>query len=216
MVVPSIMVLSLLISNIIAGMKKQRAINIFSTIFFLPLVASMVSAGMIWDWILDPTLGIVNNVLGAVGIEHNLKWLRSPESALPAVVIIGVWIRVAFGIIIFTGGLEGIPQDYYEVAEIDGASSVKKFFRITLPLLNPQVIMVLTIELIFAFKAFDQIYVATKGGPAGATKTVMIYLLKDVFHRDYGAASVITVTLLLFLFLISFLQRQFLRKAVEY
>jgi multiple sugar transport system permease protein len=216
MVVPLILVVDLVVANTIAGAKKQRTTNILSTLFFLPLVCSMVSAGMIWDWIFDPALGIVNNVLSFLGVEHDLKWLRSPNSALESVVIIGIWIRMAFGIIIFLGGIQNIPIDYYQVADIDGASETRKFFNITLPLLNPQVIMVLTIELIFAFKAFDQIYVATKGGPAGATKTIMIHLLKDVFHRDYGAANVITVTLLVFLFAISYIQRMLLRKSVEY
>ncbi len=216
MVVPLLLAVDLSVANIITGVKKRLTLNILSTLFFLPLVASMVSAGMMWDWIFDPALGVLNSLLDAVGLPHNMKWLRSPDSALPSVVVIGIWIRMAFGIIIFIGGIENIPGDYYEVAAIDGASESRKFFSITLPLLNPQIIMVLTIELIFSFKAFDQIYVATKGGPAGATKTIMIHLIKDVFHHDYAAANVITVTMLLFLFGISYLQRVILRKGVEY
>ena len=216
MVVPLLLIVDLSVANIITGIKKRLTVNLLSTLFFLPLVASMVSAGMVWDWIFDPAIGVLNSILDSIGLPHEMKWLRSPETALPSVVVVGIWIRMAFGIIIFIGGIESIPIDYYEVAEIDGASETKQFFNITLPLLNPQIIMVLTIELIFAFKAFDQIYVATKGGPAGATKTIMIHLIKDVFHHDYAAANVITVTMLLFLFFISYLQRVILRRGVEY
>lgn len=216
MVVPLLLIVDLSIANIIASAKRRFTLNLLSTLFFLPLVTSMVSAGMVWEWIFDPAIGILNTVLRDIGLPANIKWLRAPETALFSAAIIGVWIRMAFGIIIFIGGIDNIPGDYYEVADIDGASGTRKFFNITLPLLNPQVIMVLTVELIFAFKAFDQIYVATKGGPAGATKTIMIHLIKDVFHRDYAAANVITVILVVFLFVISYLQRIMLRKGVEY
>jgi ABC-type sugar transport system permease subunit len=216
MVVPLLIALDLTVANAIASARTRRTVNILSTLFFLPLVTSMVSAGMVWDWIFDPAIGVVNTVLRDLGFAVDVKWLRSPDTALPSVVVIGIWIRMAFGIIIFLGGLESIPSVYYEVADMDGASEPRKFFNITLPLLNPQVIMVLTVEMIFAFKAFDQIYVATKGGPAGATKTIMIHMIKDVFSQDYAAANVITVTLLMFLFFISYGQRVLLRRSVEY
>jgi ABC-type sugar transport system permease subunit len=216
MVVPLLLVVDLAVANAIANRKRRSVTHILSTLFFLPLVTSMVSAGMMWDWIFDPAIGVVNTALSDLGLPHDIQWLRSPDTALFSAVIIGVWIRMAFGIIIFIGGIESIPGVYYEVADMDGASEGRKFFNVTLPLLNPQIIMVLTIELIFAFKAFDQIYVATKGGPAGATKTIMIHLIKDVFQQDYAAANVITVTLLLFLFVISYLQRILLRRGVEY
>jgi ABC-type sugar transport system permease subunit len=216
LIVPALMVLSLIIANIIFNLKNALAVNIASTTFILPIIASMVAAGMIWDWLLDPTLGLVNNALDSLGIQHSLKWLRSSSTVLISVVIIGVWIRVGFDVMIFVGGLQSIPEQYFEAAQIDGASDFDKFFRITFPLLNPQIIMVLTIELIFAFKAFDHIYVITKGGPAASSKTVMILLIKDIFRIDYGAACAITVTLLVFLLFISYLQRRFLRRSVEF
>jgi multiple sugar transport system permease protein len=215
MVVPALLVFSLALSAIVVSFRQKFFGDVATTIFFLPVVTSLVSAGIIWQWIFDPTLGVVNNVLNAVGIHHSLTWLQSPATALPTVAVIGFWVRLGFDLVIFVTAMNSIPGSYYEAAEIDGASEFQQFLRITLPLLNPQIVMVSTIEFIFAFKAFDQIFVTTRGGPSGATKTVMVFLLKDVFNNDYGAACAITVLLLCFLFTISFLQWKFLSTKVE-
>jgi ABC-type sugar transport system permease subunit len=216
LVVPSTLILSLSLAAIIVNLRRKLVVDIVSTVFFLPVIASLVSAGIIWQWIFDPALGVVNNVLSFLGIGQPPGWLQDPGIALPTVAIISLWARLGLDIIIFVTAIYGIPSVYYEAADIDGASEVQKFARITLPLLNPQIVMVSTIELIFAFKVFDQIFVTTKGGPSGATKTVLVYLLKDVFNNDYGAASALTVIVLAFLFAISFLQWKFLSSKVEY
>jgi multiple sugar transport system permease protein len=215
MVVPALLVFSLALSAIVVSLRQKFFGDVATTIFFLPVVTSLVSAGIIWQWIFDPTLGVVNNLLGALGIQHSLTWLQSPATALPTVAVIGFWVRLGFDLVIFVTAMNGISESYYEAAEIDGASEFQQFVRITLPLLNPQIVMVSTIEFIFAFKAFDQIFVTTRGGPAGATKTVMVFLLKDVFNNDYGAACAITVLLLGFLFTISFIQWRFFSTRVE-
>jgi ABC-type sugar transport system permease subunit len=216
MVVPAILILSLSLSAIIVNLRRKFFVDAATTVFFLPVITSMVSAGIIWQWIFDPTLGVVNNVLGFLGVHHSLSWLQDPAMALPTVVVIGLWARLGFDIVIFITGMNNIPSLYYEAAELDGASPFQQFAKITLPLLNPQIVMVSTIEFIFAFKAFDHIFVTTKGGPSGATKTLLVYLLKDVFNNDYGAASAFTILMLAFLFLISFLQWKFLSNKVDY
>ena len=216
LIVPSILILSLSLAAIIASFRRKVLVDAVSTIFFLPVVASLVSAGIIWQWIFDPTLGIVNNVLHFMGVRQPPSWLQDPGIALPTVAVIGLWARLGLDIVIFVTAIHSIPPVYYEAADIDGASEMQKFTGITLPLLNPQIVMVSTIELIFAFKAFDQIVVTTSGGPSGATKTVLVYLLKDVFNNDYGAASALTVIILAFLFVISFLQWKFVTSRVEY
>ena len=216
LIVPSILILSLSLAAIIASFRRKVFVDAVSTIFFLPVVASLVSAGIIWQWIFDPTLGIVNNVLHFMGVRQPPSWLQDPGIALPTVAVIGLWARLGLDIVIFVTAIHSIPPVYYEAADIDGASDIQKFTGITLPLLNPQIVMVSTIELIFAFKAFDQIVVTTSGGPSGATKTVLVYLLKDVFNNDYGAASALTVIILAFLFVISFLQWKFVTSRVEY
>lgn len=216
MVVPAILVLSLSLAIIILRFKKKLTVDTVSAIFFLPVITSLVSAGIIWQWIFNPALGVINNVLNFLGVPHSLRWLQDPLTALPTLVIIGIWVRLGFDMIIFITGILSIPLQYYEAAELDGASEFQKMTNITLPLLNPQIIMVSILELIFAFKVFDQIFVTTQGGPSGATKTIMVYLLKDVFNNDYGAACALTLIIILFLFFVSFIQWKFFSNKVEY
>jgi ABC-type sugar transport system permease subunit len=215
MTVPLLIVVALWVANALAKFKGRGGLFL-TTIVFLPFIVSMVSAGMIWDWLFDPNLGLINSVLRFAGVQNPPSWLRSPDTALWATVVITLWIRSPFSIMILLGGIKTVPESLYEAAELDGVSAVQRFFHITLPLINPQLIMVLTLETIFAFKAFDQIYVATGGGPAGSTKTLMIYMIKDLFNQNYGMASALTVLLLLVLFCISLAQQLFLRKKVEY
>ncbi len=214
MSVPMLMVVDLFVADKLASM-KGRCGKILTTISFLPFIVSMAAAGMVWDWILDPSLGLMNALLGAVGLPQPL-WLRSPESALYSTLLITLWIRAPFGIMILMGGIQNVSQDLYEAASLDGATPIQKFFRITVPLINPQLIMVLTLETIFAFRAFDQIYTSTGGGPAGATRTLMIYLVKDLFNSDYGMASALTVMMLIVMFAISLIEQTLLKKKVEY
>lgn len=215
MTVPLLIVVALWIANALAKLKGRMGL-VLTTLVFLPFIVSMVSAGMIWDWLFDPNLGLINSVLRFCGMSNPPSWLRNPDTALFATVIITLWIRSPFSIMILLGGIKTVPESLYEAAELDGVSASQRFFHITLPLINPQLIMVLTLETIFAFKAFDQIYVATGGGPAGSTKTLMIYMIKDLFNQNYGMASALTVLLLLVLLCISLAQQLFLRKKVEF
>jgi multiple sugar transport system permease protein len=213
--VPAIMIVDLWVANKLAVMKGAKSM-ILSTLVFLPFIVSMVSAGMIWDWLFDPNLGLINTALHSLGVQNPPSWLRNPDSALYSTIIITLWIRAPFGIMILMGGIKNVSASLYEAADLDGVTPLKRFFYITLPLINPQMIMVLTLETIFAFRAFDLIYTATGGGPGGSTKTIMIYMIKDLFNQNYGIASALTVMLLLVLFGISLLQQVFLRKSVEY
>ena len=178
--VPIIMIVDLFVANKLASMKGTTG-KVLTTISFLPFIVSMAAAGMVWDWILDPSLGLMNALLGAMGLPQPL-WLRSPDSALYSTLLITLWIRAPFGIMILMGGIQNVSQELYEAAALDGVTPMQKFFKITVPLINPQLIMVLTLETIFAFRAFDQIYTSTGGGPAGATRTLMIYLVKDLME----------------------------------
>jgi multiple sugar transport system permease protein len=117
---------------------------------------------------------------------------------------------------ILYGGIINVPGELYEAAELEGINAFQRFFRITLPLINPQLLLVLVLETIYTFKAFDQIYVTTAGGPAGSTKTIMIYLIQDLFNQNYGMASALTVLILVVLFTISLIQHLIVQKKVEY
>ncbi|GHT86871.1 ABC transporter permease [Spirochaetia bacterium] len=215
MLVPALLVICLWVANTVSQMKPKAA-SISTTIIFLPFMVAMVSAGIIWDWVFDPGFGIVNTVLQFLGVATPPGWLRSSDTALISTVIITIWIRCPFSIMILYGGMRNVPEELYEAAEMDGVNPFQRFFKLTLPLINPQLVLSLTLDMIFAFRAFDQIYSATMGGPGGATRTVMIYLIVNVFIENYGMASAITVLALLFLFVISVLQQALLKRVVEY
>ena len=212
--IPMLMVVDLFVADRLANMKSRMGASL-TTISFLPFIVSMAAAGMIWDWILDPNFGIMNTILGALHLPTPL-WLRSPDTALYSTLLITLWIRAPFGTMILLGGIQNVPEELYEAASLDGVSDTQRFFKITVPLINPQLIMVLTLETIYAFRAFDQIYTSTGGGPAGSTRTLMIYLIKDLFNSDYGMASALTVLMLIAMFLISLLEQLFLKKKVDY
>jgi multiple sugar transport system permease protein len=215
MLVPTLLVLCLWVANTVSRM-KSKASGISTTIIFLPFMVAMVTAGIIWDWVFDPTFGIVNTILSGIGMVNPPGWLRSSNYALISTVIITIWIRCPFSIMILYGGMRNVPEELYEAAELEGINPFQRFFRLTLPLINPQLVLAFTLDMIFAFRAFDQIYSATMGGPGGATRTVMIYLIVNVFIENYGMASAMTVLVILTLFVVSFLQQTLLKRVVEY
>jgi ABC-type sugar transport system permease subunit len=213
--VPALLITALWIANTLAGI-KSKASSILTTIVFLPFMVSMVSAGIVWDWLFEPNLGLINNFLKVIHITNPPLWLRSTNTALISTIIITLWIRSPFSIMILYGGIINVPGDLYEAAELEGINAFQRFFRITLPLINPQLLLVLVLETIYTFKAFDQIYVTTAGGPAGSTKTIMIYLIQDLFNQNYGMASALTVLILVVLFAISLIQHLIVQRRVEY
>lgn len=215
MSLPVIMVFDLFFANAISRL-NGRANRFFTTVSFLPFMVSMVCAGIVWDWLLDPNLGLVNSFLHFIGVGGKPLWLRGPKSALPSTLFITIWVRAPFGIMILLGGMQNVPKELYEVADLDGVGPFRRFFSITLPLINSQLLLVFTLETIFAFRAFDQIYTSTGGGPGGATRTLMIYLIKDLFVNNYGIASALTVLMLLVMFIVSFIQQMTVRRKVEY
>jgi ABC-type sugar transport system permease subunit len=215
MLVPVLLIICVWVANAVSQMKpKMSAIS--TTIIFLPFMVAMVSAGIIWDWVFDPNFGIINTILAFIGVAKSPAWLRSSDTALLSTVIITIWIRCPFSIMILYGGMKNVPDELYEAAAIDGVGPFRRFFKLTLPLINPQLVLCFTLDMIFAFRAFDQIYAATMGGPGGATRTVMIYLIINVFIENYGMASAMTVLVLLSLFVISVLQQTLLKRVVEY
>jgi ABC-type sugar transport system permease subunit len=130
---------------------------------------------------------------------------------------VSVWVRIGFDTMIFLAALQSIPQEYYEAADMDGASSFQRLRYITLPLLNPQIVMVVILELIFNFKIFDQVYATTQGGPAGASQTVIMLLYDTAFKFfRFGDASVIAVFVFVTLMAVTLLQWRLFRKPVEY
>jgi multiple sugar transport system permease protein len=186
--VPVTLVLALLAAG--ALNRRIRGISIYRLAVFIPVVTSTVATGVIFTWLLDPTFGIVNTVLQKVGLPTS-GFFASPHAALFAVIAMTVWGWVGFGALIFLAGLQGIPTDVIEAAQIDGCSKAGTFWRIQVPLLRPVTGFLLVWLTINALQLFDEVFVTTKGGPLHATTVVVYYLYEEAFvffHAGYAAA----------------------------
>jgi multiple sugar transport system permease protein len=214
--VPTTVVLALAVALGLNRISSLKWRNVWATMYFLPFATSLVAAALIWQWIYDPIYGFLNYALSFVGIAPQ-KWLQSLSQVLPSIAAVSVWVRIGFDTMIFLAALQSIPEEYYEAANIDGASAFQRLRYITLPLLNAQIIMVCILELIFNFKVFDQVYATTQGGPAGASQTIIMLLYDTAFKFfRFGDASVIAVFVFVTLMVVTLLQWRFFRKPVEY
>jgi multiple sugar transport system permease protein len=162
----------------------------FRAIYFLPVITSWVVVALVWKWLLNPANGLINTVLGAVGLPQP-GWWTDPQWALASVILASAWKDLGFVMVILLAGLQVIPTDLYEAARIDGASGWRSFWNITLPLLSPSTFFVVVISLINGFQVFDQVYVMTGGGPEGASQVVVgqIYDLTFRYGRAGEAAA---------------------------
>ena len=170
--------------------RKMRGIIFFRTVYFLPQVTLTVAAATIWRWIYQPEIGLINHILDMIGIDGP-KWIHDTGWAMPAVIIMSNWQGIGFAMLILLAGLQGIPEEYYEAASIDGASGWQRLRHVTLPMLSPAIFFVVVTSLISAFQAFDQFYVLTQGGPAHATTPLTLYIFQNAFtfwKMGYGAA----------------------------
>lgn len=199
--IPLVMGFGLLVA--IALNSQLPFINVFRAIYFLPVVASWVAVALVWKWLYNPFYGLINNALSVIGITGP-SWLFDPNWAMSAVIISTVWKDLGFVMTILLAGLQGIPREYYEAASIDGANSRQRLFSITLPLLTPALFFALTISLINSFQVFDQVYVMTGGGPAGATTVLVERIVKNAFSFSrMGYAAAMSWLLFLFIFVVT-------------
>jgi len=167
----------------------------YRAIYFVPVVAPTVALGLLWQWIYEPNFGILNSVLKFIGIQGP-AWLGSTQWAMRAMIIFSIWRNLGFGIVMFLSGLQNISPEYYEAAAIDGANAVHRLFRITLPLLSPVTFFVLVTDTIGALQVFDAPYILTRGGPANATQTAVMYLYAKAFQMQHmGLASAVAYIL---------------------
>ena len=214
--VPITIVLALLVAVLLDKSPSILVRNTLQIASLLPMMMSLVAASLIFQWIFDPVYGILNELLVKLGMKKQ-PFFSSPTQVIPSVAIITIWIRVGFSATILLAGLQSIPTHYYEAALIDGASPVKSFFKITLPLLNSQIVLVCISEIIFAVKAFDQVFITTGGGPANSSRVIVLHLYETAFKWfDYNEASTIAILLFVLLMIISIFQWVFMRKKVEY
>lgn len=188
------------LSLLLAVLLNQRLFgrNIFRTVLFLPVVLSFVAIGVIWTLFFNFDYGVLNALLGAIGLQ-GLKhdWLGSADTALGAVIFVDIWKWSGFHLVIYLAGLQSIPRDLYEAARIDGANAWQRFRRITIPLLQPFTAINVLLATLGAFSVFDLIYVMTQGGPFKATNVAMveIYLQAFQFNR-LGYAGAMSIVLL--------------------
>jgi multiple sugar transport system permease protein len=193
-----------------------KATGFFRSAYFVPFMVSLVVASIVWQFILHERAGVLNSMIGAVGIDPQ-PWLGSTRLALVSVIIVTLWQGVGYSMIIFLAGLQDIPRDYYEAATVDGANAVHQFRKITLPLLKPTSVFVLIISFISAFQLFDPIFVLTGGGPANATTTAVFYIYETAFQfLQLGYASALSVALFLIILVFTVLQLRIFRHETYY
>jgi multiple sugar transport system permease protein len=196
--------------------QRLRGLAIYRAAFFVPVVSAWVAVALLWKWILNPRFGLLNYALALIGIEGP-AWLYDPASAMPAVILTSVWKDTGFLTVMFLAGLQGIPNIYYEAASIDGANAWHRFWRVTLPLLSPTVFFAMVISLINSFQVFDQIWIMTSGGPAGATTVLVERIVKNAFsYSRMGYASALSWMLFLVIFGVTFVQMRAQKRWVVY
>ena len=212
-VVPLQTFLALLLAVLVN--QKLRFINLFRTIYFSPVVTTMVVVSIIWYFLYNPGEGLINQMISFIsfGKLGPYNWLNDTALALPAIMILSVWQGVGFQMVIYLAGLQGIPDELYEAGRVDGANAWQQFWQITIPQLRNTTIFVIISTTILAFKLFTQVWVMTKGGPQGATKTIIVLLYEEGFKMlRVGYASAIGVLFFLIVLAVSLIQRIYLKE----
>lgn len=189
--------------------REIKGKSFFRSAFYLPAITSTIAVSMVWLWILNPGLGVINTILRAIGIADPPRWLESIVWAKPALLIIRLWQVTGYYMLMYLAGLQNIPNELYEAGEIDGASSFQKIKFITIPLLSNTTFLVTTLLTIESFNIFESIYVITLGGPGGSTNTLMYYIYTRAFQSApprMGYASAIAWVLFVILMIITITQ----------
>ncbi len=208
----SVTIFATIIPIILAGVinNKIKYSSIYKTAYFLPFITPMIVIAMIWGWIFDPNIGLINTLL-----KLHIEWLYDKNLAMPVIIIISVWKQIGYNMIILLSGFSTISNQIYEAAEIDGASGITTFFRITLPLLSSSIFFVMIITTISSFQVFDLIYMMTQGGPENSTNILVYWLYKNAFeYFNIGKASAIAYILFGVILILTIIQWQLRKKWV--
>mgnify|MGYP004654759137 FL=1 len=190
---------------------KIRGSEFYKTAYFLPFITPMIVIGVVWEWIFDPNIGLLNHIL-----HLHINWLYDTHFAMPALIIVSVWKLIGYNMVIFLSSLSGISQSMFEAAKIDGASPFQTFKNVTIPLLSPSIFFVVIITAISSFQVFDLIYLMTQGGPLDSTNVLVYAIYKNAFeYFNVGKASAIAYVLF-FIILVLTLVQWSLRKKLVY
>ena len=186
--------------------KLVRFKGFFRTIYFTPFVTTLVAVAIVWKYLYHTRYGLFNFMLGKVGVEP-IDWLGDPHWAMPAIILMAVWKSFGYNMLIFIAGLQAIPEDLYDAAEIDGASTTRRFFSITLPMLTPTLVFVSVITMIGYFQLFAEPYVMTQGGPLRSTTSVVLLMYEEGFRWwRMGYAAAIAFVLFIVILLATLVQ----------
>lgn len=206
-------ILGVIIPLVLASIlnSKIRGSEFFKTAYFLPFITPMVVVGIVWAWIFDPNIGLLNQVL-----HIHINWLYDSKFAMPALIIVSVWKLIGYNMIIFLSSLSSISQSMFEAAKIDGANSFQIFKNVTIPLLSPTIFFVVIITAISSFQVFDLIYLMTQGGPFDSTNVLVYAIYKNAFeYFNVGKASAIAYVLFVIILVLTLIQWG-LRKKIVY
>ncbi|GAU78449.1 carbohydrate ABC transporter permease [Fusibacter sp. 3D3] len=210
------LVLSISLGLALVMNKKLKGIVVFRALYFIPVISSWVAVSMIWRWLLNSEYGLINYLLSLIGIVGP-GWLQDPKWAMAGVIMTSIWKDIGFIMVIYLAGLQEIPDHYYEAASIDGVNRWQNFWYITWPLLSPTTFFVITISLINSFQVFDQVWIMTAGGPAGATSVLVEQIYRNAFsYYKMGYASAISWVLFALIFIITIIQNKLQKKWVNY
>jgi multiple sugar transport system permease protein len=216
--VPSGLILSLVVA---LGLQRlTRYVGFYRALYFVPYVTSLVAVGWVWRWLYTPN-GVLNEGLGYLGIGP-FRFLQSPDTAIYSIIAMTVWQGLGFQIVIFLAGLEGIPDMYYEAAALDGAGPRRRFFDITIPLLNPTIVFLTVVGVISSLQVFTQIRTMTsqgQGGPLNSTLSLVLYVYQQAFANmpsRMGYSAAMTFALFVMILMITIVQLKLLTRHYEY
>lgn len=217
LIVPSVIIISLFLAVIINSLTTNKAKSFFRGVVFIPMLSSVVVLAILWKYLLMPgPTGFINSVISYFGFS-SVNWLGKPFTALLSIAILEIWRGMGFYVITFMAGLNGIPNELYEAARIEGAGVIKSFFYITLPLLKPVFLFCLVMASIWNFQLFDSVMVMTRGGPLNSTATMVWYVYRNAFnYSKIGFASSMSLVLFVIILVVSLVQIKYLRTDIEY
>ncbi len=205
---PLYFVLALLIS------KVHKFASAYKIVFFVPVILSTAVIGIIWGVVLEPNIGIVNNLLRAIGLDQfAMFWLANPDTALISVLVVNSWQWAGFNIILFLTGIYGIPKEINESSNLEGASTLQNTIHIIIPMIRPVIAVVFLLSVIGAMKTLDIVYVMTKGGPVGSTDVMATHMIEQAYGRQkYGYANMIAILIFLITLVFSLFSNYITRK----
>lgn len=202
--------LTLLLAQFISGLRSGKARGFFRVVFFMPCVAPLIASSVVWKGMYATKYGLLNNLLVRFLGGSPQNWLGDPALVMLSVIVFTLWADIGYNVLLFSAGMDGIPKDFYEAAEIDGVNAISKFFHITLPLLGRTISFVVAMTILSHFQMFAQFQVlAPKGGPENSGNVLTYYIYKSAFQiKDMGYASAIAVVLFIIIMVVTLIQQR--------